>query len=213
MQRCTAFVFAARRRRIAALALAAAHDVVTRELILGVSILLGLARAFQMPTQQALTPLLVPAPLLPRAVALSSSGVQAAIIGGPALGGLLYTQGAVTVYACCVALFALGTVLAAGLRYQPPARQNIAAGWSGMLAGAVFIWRHKVLLGATSLDLFAVLLGGAVALLPIYARDILHAGPLGLGVLRAAPAAGALSRASRPARAGSRCTVCRCTTP
>ena len=191
--RIFACVLSAQTLVAAALALAAAHDVVTRELILGVSILLGLARAFQMPTQQALTPLLVPAHLLPRAVALSSSGVQAAIIGGPALGGLLYTQGAVTVYACCVALFTLGTVLAAGLRYQPPPRQNIAAGWSGMLAGAVFIWRHKVLLGATSLDLFAVLLGGAVALLPIYARDILHAGPLGLGVLRAAPAAGALS--------------------
>ena len=176
-----------------ALAVAALEGAVTRELILGVSILLGLARAFQMPTQQALTPLLVPARLLPQAVALSSSGVQAAIIGGPALGGLLYTQGAVTVYALCATLFSVGTLLAAGLRYVSPPRQPMAAGWEGMLAGAVFIWRHKVLLGATSLDLFAVLLGGAVALLPIYARDILHAGPVGLGMLRAAPAAGALS--------------------
>ena len=180
---------------VVALALAAAswHAMVTRELILGLSVLLGLARAFQMPAQQALTPLLVPAALLPRAVALASSGVQASIIGGPALGGLLYTQGVTLVYAVCVALFALGGVLTAGLRYVQPERRALSGDWRSMLAGAVFVWRHKVLLGATSLDLFAVLLGGAVALLPIYARDILNVGPVGLGVLRAAPAAGALT--------------------
>ena len=180
---------------VVALALAAAswHAMVTRELILSLSVLLGLARAFQMPAQQALTPLLVPAALLPRAVALASSGVQASIIGGPALGGLLYTQGVTLVYAVCVVLFALGGVLTAGLRYVQPERRALSGDWRSMLAGAVFVWRHKVLLGATSLDLFAVLLGGAVALLPIYARDILNVGPVGLGVLRAAPAAGALT--------------------
>ena len=174
------------------LTLASLQGFVSREMILGLSVLLGLARAFQMPAQQALTPLLVPPQLLPRAVAVSSSGVQASIIGGPALGGVLYTQGAAVVYATCVALFILGAALTFLLRYVQPARRALAAGWEGVLAGAIFVWRHKVLLGATSLDLFAVLLGGAVALLPIYARDILHVGPAGLGLLRAAPASGAL---------------------
>jgi len=163
----------------------------TRELILGVSVLLGVARAFQMPAQQALTPLLVPPSLLQRATAFSSSGMQAAIICGPALGGLLYTLGPTVVYAACVALLVLAGGLTLKVHYQ---HQTVvlAATLESVLAGFRFVWGHKVLLGATSLDLFAVLLGGATALLPIYARDILHIGPVGLGVLRAAPAAGAL---------------------
>jgi MFS family permease len=163
----------------------------TRELILGISVVLGMARAFQMPAQQALTPLLVPQALLQRAIALSSSGVQAATISGPALGGLLYGAGATTVYACCVALLVAAGALTLTVRY-PHRPSTVAASWDAMLAGAAFVWRRPVLLGAMSLDLFAVLLGGATALLPIYARDILHVGPAGLGVLRAAPAAGAL---------------------
>ena len=130
--------------------------------------------------------------MLPRAVALSSSGVQAAIIGGPALGGVLYTSGATTVYGCCAVLLLLAGILILFVRYAHQPRHQ-AASWHSLFAGARFVWGHKVLLGATSLDLFAVLLGGAVALLPIYARDILHTGPVGLGLLRAAPAVGALS--------------------
>jgi MFS family permease len=174
-----------------ALIAATQQGFATRELILGVSVLLGVARAFQMPAQQALTPLLVPPSLLQRATAFSSSGMQAAIICGPALGGLLYTLGPTVVYATCVALLVLASGLTLKVHYQ---HQTVvlAATLESVLAGFRFVWGHKVLLGATSLDLFAVLLGGATALLPIYARDILHIGPVGLGVLRAAPAAGAL---------------------
>ena len=166
-------------------------DFATRELILGVSIALGFARAFQMPAQQALIPLLVPLALLERAVTLGAMGLQAAIICGPAVGGLLYAGGPAFVYvsATGLLLLAFGLVLAIRERHEP-ATESVSL--SSALAGVAFVWRNKLLLGATSLDLFAVLLGGATALLPIYARDILHIGPQGLGLLRAAPAVGAL---------------------
>jgi predicted MFS family arabinose efflux permease len=173
------------------LILAAQGGFATRELILAISVALGVARAFQMPAQQALTPLLVPQELLPRAIALSSSGMQAAIMCGPALGGVLYTTGPVTVYGSCAGLLLMAAALTLVVRY-PHRPSTLAATWGSVLAGFAFVWQRKVLLGATSLDLFAVLLGGATALLPIYARDILHTGPAGLGLLRAAPAAGAL---------------------
>lgn len=164
---------------------------VSRELIFGVSIVFGIARAFQMPSQQALTSQLVPQDLLPRAIAISSSAVEFAIICGPALGGLLYTTGAKIVYGCGSVLLLMSFCLAITVRYQQ--RQlSSSATWHTVFAGVVFVWRHKVLLGATSLDLFAVLLGGATALLPIFARDILNTGPVGLGLLRSAPAVGAL---------------------
>ena len=163
----------------------------SRELILAISVVLGVARAFQMPVQQALTPLLVPQHLLQRAIALSSTGVQTAVICGPALGGLLYAHGPTTVYAVCAVLLLAASALTLTVKYEHrPSTQ--AASWSTVLAGLHFVWERKVLLGATTLDLFAVLLGGATALLPIYARDILHTGPEGLGLLRAAPAVGAL---------------------
>ena len=173
------------------LILATQFHFASRELILGISILLGVARAFQMPAQQALTPQLVPQNMLQSAVALSSSGMQVAIIGGPAIGGLLYTTGATTVYVTCAVLLLVAAMLALLVRYQHQ-EAHLAATWQTVLAGFAFVWQRKVLLGATSLDLFAVLLGGATALLPIYARDILHTGPIGLGVLRSAPAVGAL---------------------
>jgi MFS family permease len=177
---------------VASLLLAATYyGFISRELILGVSVLLGVARAFQMPAQQALTPLLVPVELLPRAIAVGSSAIQAAVIGGPALGGVLYVAGPTTVYAVGAALLLLAGGFTLFVRYRH--RQiTTAATWHTVFAGVGFVWRHKLLLGATSLDLFAVLLGGATALLPIYARDILHTGPAGLGLLRAAPAVGAL---------------------
>jgi MFS family permease len=164
----------------------------SRELLLGLSVLLGIARSFQMPAQQALTPMLVPASLLPRAMAFSSVGMQAAVIGGPALGGVIFVAGATAVYATCAALFAVGCVLVVAVRYEhlPPPREPVTL--RTLLAGVEFVWQRKALLGAVSLDLFAVLLGGAVALLPMFAKDILHVGPWGLGLLRAAPAAGAL---------------------
>jgi MFS family permease len=163
----------------------------SRELILGISVLLGMARAFQMPAQQALTPQLVPPVLLQRAITLSASAMQAAIICGPALGGVLYTVGPATVYACSLALLLMAGTLALTVRYHHKTA-SAAASWSSVLAGVAFVWQRKVILGATTLDLFAVLLGGATAMLPIFARDLLQTGPVGLGLLRAAPAAGAL---------------------
>jgi MFS family permease len=163
----------------------------SRELIFAVAWVLGFTRAFQMPAQQAITPSLVPKALFQRAIALSSTGVEVSVICGPALGGLLYLSGALTVYAVCAVLFSLSMSLTLWVRYAHVARQN-SLSWSSLFAGVAFVWERKVLLGAISLDLFAVLLGGATALLPIFARDILHVGPDGLGLLRAAPAAGAL---------------------
>ncbi len=175
------------------LAAAALQHWATRELLLALSIALGAVRAFQMPAQQALTPLLVPAAMLARAMAFSSAGSQAAIIGGPAIGGVLFVAGAGTVYAVCTALLLLGVVLLLrlGFEHVPPPRRPVTL--DTLLSGVRFIWRAKLLLGAVSLDLFAVLLGGATALLPIYAKDILQTGPWGLGLLRAAPALGALT--------------------
>ncbi len=163
------------------------HD--TRGLLLGLSLVLGAVRAFQMPAQQALTPLLVPPGMLSRAMAFSSAGMQGAIIGGPALGGLRFVAGMAVVYGASVLFFVIACVLVLRLRYAytPAAREPAT-----VFAGVDFIWKRKPVLGAVSLDLFAVLLGGAVALLPIYAKDILHTGPWGLGLLRGAPAVGAL---------------------
>jgi MFS family permease len=166
-------------------------DGITRELVLIVSAILGMVRAFQMPTQQALTPHLVPANLLQRAVALSSTGVQTAVISGPALGGILYATHVNAVYAICAVFLLLAFLFTLTVRYDhKPSRA--AADLKSVLAGAHFVWHHKVLLGAIALDLFAVLLGGATALLPIFAKDILHTGPEGLGILRSSPAVGAL---------------------
>lgn len=164
----------------------------TRELLLGLSVVLGAARAFQMPAQQALTPVLVPQAMLSRAMAFSSAGMQASVIGGPALGGLIFVAGATAVYATAAVLFLLACWLVAGVRYAHVAPPAASVTLASVLAGATFVWRRKALLGAVSLDLFAVLLGGATALLPLFAKDILVVGPWGLGLLRAAPAAGAL---------------------
>ena len=163
----------------------------SRELIFIVAWVLGVTRAFQMPAQQAITPLLVPKQLFQRAIALSSTGVEVSVIGGPAIGGVLYLSGALTVYSVCAVLFTLSMLLTLWVRYEHVVRHN-SLSWQSLFAGVAFVWERKVLLGAISLDLFAVLLGGATALLPIFARDILHVGPDGLGLLRAAPAAGAL---------------------
>lgn len=171
-----------------------------RDLILGLSLVLGVARSFQMTAQQALTPLLVPESLLPRAMAFSSSGNQAAIIGGPAIGGFLYAAGARHVFETCAVLLVLAMGLAWSVRYdhRPAPREPVTM--DTLLAGVRFIRARPVVLGAISLDLFAVLLGGATALLPIYARDLLHVGPQGLGLLRGAPSVGALAMSLALAR-------------
>jgi MFS family permease len=176
------------------LALASRGHWASRELLLLLSVALGTVKAFQMPASQSLAPLLVPAALLPRALAFSSSAMQASIIVGPALGGFIYVAGADAVYAVCTALFALGCVLILRLRYEhdPPPKEPVTL--QTVFAGVVYIWQRKVILGAISLDLFAVLLGGATALLPIFAKDVLHVGPWGLGLLRALLMSAALTR-------------------
>jgi len=178
---------------IALLLMAASHGHwASRGLLLWLSVALGMAKAFQMPAQQALVPSLVPSAVLPRALAFSSMGMQTAIIGGPALGGFIYVAGASVVYAVCALAFVLAGVLflRIGHPHVPPPKEPVTL--ATVLAGFQFIWQRPVVLGAISLDLFAVLLGGAVALLPMFAKDVLHVGPWGLGLLRAAPAVGAL---------------------
>jgi MFS family permease len=168
--------------------------VVNRELIFLLLAVLGSARTFEMPTTQALLPALVPESLLPRAVAMGASAMQAATIAAPALAGVLYVLGAGRVHGLATVAFACATVLTLALRplrRQEPVEAD-ASGWARFLEGLSFVRAHRPVLGAISLDMMAVLLGGATALLPIVAAEILHTGPWGLGVLRSAPALGAL---------------------
>lgn len=153
---------------------------------------IGVAKTFESPSMQSLLPALVPPVLLPRAVAVSGSAFQMATILGPAVGGLLYVAGPSVVYLAAAGLYMVAMTMMALLRYEqaPPKREP--ATLKTLFAGVHFIRERKDVLGVISLDLFAVLLGGATALLPIFARDILHTGPWGLGLLRAAPAVGAL---------------------
>ena len=176
----------------AAFALGTAGGWLGRDAILAILLLTGTARAFETPTLHALVPSLVPATLLPRAIAASATANQTAIVCGPALGGLLYVLGPVAVYGVCTAVFVLASVLVSLLPAAPRAGGRLPFSIANLFAGFAYIGSHRVLLGAVSLDLFAVLLGGVTALLPIYARDILHTGPWGLGLLRSAPAVGAL---------------------
>jgi MFS family permease len=177
----------------AALALGSFSDWQSKEGILVVVFIAGAARAFEAPTIHALVPGLVPALLIPRAIAWSASAHQTATILGPALGGLLYTAGPTAAYATASILFLTAGSLVALIRIERPPPNREPVSLQSLFAGIVFIRNQPVILGAISLDLFAVLLGGATALLPVYARDILVAGPWGLGLLRSAPAVGALA--------------------
>ncbi|MDH1630992.1 MFS transporter [Pseudomonas mosselii] len=175
-----------------ALAVGSFTDNVSRDLIFVLAFLLGAARSFEMPATQALLPNVVPPGLFPRAVAASASASQAATIVAPAVGGLLYALGSTWVYGPTVVLYLIACLLTLSLdarRQQPqPGRANL----DSLLAGIRFIRSRPDILGAISLDLFAVLLGGATALLPVFAKDILLTGAWGLGLLRSAPAVGAL---------------------
>jgi MFS family permease len=153
---------------------------------------MGTARSFEFSTLQTLVPSLVEAEQLPQAMAAASSVRQAATIIGPMLGGFLYLAGPVAVYGTSALLFLVSATTVALIPIRRSTATREPAGWGTVLAGITFIRGNPVVLGAISLDLFAVLLGGATALLPVFARDILAAGPTGLGVLRAAPAVGAL---------------------
>jgi len=165
--------------------------------IYGILLLQGTTRAFSGPSGQALMPQLVPEEHFANAVTWGSSTFQVATILGPALGGLLYgwAGGAQGVYTAAIFsyLCALGFTIA--IQTRSGRMEQRAASLETLFAGFRYVWQKRIILGAISLDLFAVLLGGAVALLPIFARDILHTGPWGLGILRSSPAAGAMAMA------------------
>ncbi|MCU1270909.1 MAG: major facilitator superfamily transporter [Acidobacteriaceae bacterium] len=158
-----------------------------------VLVLLGIVRSFNSPAGRSLLPLLVPVEVFPNAVAWNATMFQAATILGPALGGFLYALfgGPAGVYGVSVVACGIATVALVRIRARTSVRQKEEFTVRTVLAGLHYIWTHKLILGATSLDLFAVLLGGAVALLPVYAREILRTGPWGLGLLRASPGVGA----------------------
>ena len=161
--------------------------------IFALSAVFGSARAFFLPAASALGPMLVPPHLLPRAVATNALVAQIANICGPALGGLLCAASPVIGYAVCVGLYAVSVACTLLIRADTrpavePGRSRVAQ----IREGLGYVWGNKLVLGAISLDLFAVLLGGATGLLPVFARDVLHVGPQGFGVLRGAPAVGAL---------------------
>ncbi|ALK96142.1 MFS transporter [Massilia sp. WF1] len=159
--------------------------------VYAILVLYGSARAFMMPAQQAVLRNLVSTQEFSQAVALSSSNMQVAIILGPVLGGLLYVFGPNVVYAVSSTLLALSVLLMKGTTSAPQAMNKAPVSWHTLLEGLRFVWTRPIVLGAISLDLFAVLFGGATALLPAYAHDVLAAGPTSLGLLRTAPGAGA----------------------
>ena len=167
-----------------------------REVIFGLCVVLGTARALQAPSQSALVPTLVTPDQLPRALALSTMMLKISTIAGPALGGFLYVFGPVAAYGACLLLGILSLVFIGNVQKAASRKAKEPVTLASLFAGIGYIRHHRVVLGAISLDLFAVVLGGATALLPMFARDVLHTGPWGLGMLRAAPAAGGLLMAA-----------------
>jgi MFS family permease len=165
---------------------------ITSEIIYVCAFVLGAARAFQSPAMQSMLPSLVERSFLPKAITYVTSARNFSAIAGPALGGGIYLLGAAAVYGAATVLFALASVMVAGLVTERATSSREPATLETVFAGIHYIRGRRHVLGAIAMDLFAVLLGGVTALLPIYARDILHTGPEGLGLLRAAPAAGAL---------------------
>ncbi|WP_201830681.1 MFS transporter [Microvirga zambiensis] len=155
----------------------------------------GAARAFGNPAAQATVPALVPEGDLANAIAWNSSVMQMATISGPAVGGILYAVDPTAPFIGSAICFGLSALVIAALRLRPAAAKREPVTWSRLVAGLVFLRTKPILLGAISLDLFAVLLGGATALMPIFARDVFHVGPWGLGLLRSMPAVGALTMA------------------
>ncbi|HTU32640.1 MAG TPA: MFS transporter [Candidatus Acidoferrum sp.] len=155
--------------------------------------LVGVVRSFSAPVTRAILPQLVPMEIFPSAVAWHSSVYQTASILGPAIGGVIYAvyRGPEAVYATALVAAVIAGVVTLRIEMTDRVASRDPVSWNTVFAGLRYIWREKVILGSISLDLVAVLLGGAVALLPIYAREILHTGPWGLGILRSAPGVGA----------------------
>jgi MFS family permease len=183
-----------------ALAVNALQAKPSLEVIFAVAAVFGAARAFVMPSSAALGPMLVPREVLPRAIAFNSLAFTTGAIAGPALGGLLITQSSGLSYATSVVLYVAGASLLLLIRRSTVPERQPGSRLALIREGLSYVWRQKVVFGAISLDLAAVLLGGATALLPVFARDVLHAGPDVFGMLRAAPAAGAAITAAILAR-------------
>lgn len=164
----------------------------SRELLFVAVFMIGSARAFEMPTAHALAPALVPGPMISRAVAAWTSANQIAVISGPALGGVIFTVSPVLVGAFCLVFFTTSIALISFVQVKSPPANREPPTFASVLAGFEYVRSRRRLLGVITLDLFVVLLGGVTGLLPIFAKDILAVGPIGLGLLRSAPAAGAL---------------------
>jgi MFS family permease len=179
----------------ATLAIGTAGGWMTRETLLAVVFLTGSARAFESTTLTTLLPGIVPLALLARATAAGSSATQVAVIGGPATGGLLYAVSPVLVYSLCCALYLMASLLISLVKAERTATSREPLSVKVVLAGFAYMRRNPIVLGVITLDLFAVILGGVFALLPVFARDIFAAGPWGLGLLRASPGLGALTAA------------------
>ncbi|MDF7774454.1 MFS transporter [Sphingomonas sp. AOB5] len=170
------------------------HQTVTLPAIFAIAALLGVARAFAGPALGALAPNLVPKALLPTAIAMSALAWQTASVIGPALGGYMYAASAWLPYAVSGGLFLLSLLMLLLIsRIERTVVDSEASPWRQMIDGLRYVRHNRLVFGAISLDLFAVLLGGATAMLPVYARDILQVGADGLGHLRAAPALGAVA--------------------
>jgi MFS family permease len=173
------------------LAVAAWRGFATVQLLLAVAVVFGASRAFFAPSNTALGPMLVPRKLLPRAIAWNSLAWQTASIAGPAAGGLLVALSPAHAYFTTFALYVVASLSVSAIRMNTQPQVQPGSRWTLMKEGLAYVWRQKIVFGAISLDLFAVLLGGATALLPVFARDILHVGAEGFGILRAGPAVGA----------------------
>jgi MFS family permease len=176
-----------------ALALGTFGGWLNREAILAILFVTGVARAFETPTLATLVPGVVPPAMLPRAIAASAAANQTAIICGPALGGLIYSFSPTILYVICAVAFLTASVLISLIKLERQVQDRKPVTLETLFAGFSYIRSRPIVFGAISLDLFAMLLGGVTALLPIFARDILHTGPWGLGLLRSAPAIGALT--------------------
>ena len=187
---------------IAVLAVTSLLHLATLPLLLGVALVFGVMRSFFSPASTAMGPMLVPKELLPRAIAWNSLAWQTAAIGGPAIGGLLVAISPATGYFAGFALYLAGLLALLFIRTSTQPVVQPGSRWTLIKEGLAYVWSNKIVFGSISLDLFAVLLGGATALLPVFARDILHAGPQGFGILRAGAALGAapvaLLLATRP---------------
>jgi MFS family permease len=171
---------------------AASHfGFATLPLLLGVAVAFGASRAFMGPAGTALGPMLVPRSLLPRAIALNSLAWQSASILGPAIGGILVAISPGLSYAAAAGLYLFALACVSGLRGNTQPEVNPGSRLALIKEGLSYVWSNRIVFGAISLDLVAVLLGGATALLPVFARDVLHVGPEGFGLLRAGPAIGA----------------------